>query len=640
MNKNSGNTSVGVRLALGFGGVLCLAALIAIVGWISATSVIDRTAQLKEVEELNSSMTRLTVARLNFIISGGAPKEEENFNKNLLDYKTSFLSIKAKFNQPQNTALIATINDNIDAFEAASKSVFDTMKSIEVERKKAQKAAETLVTSLAAIEQYASEQDLSIAKNVENYRMASRSRFDMSRLRFDVRGFLSKVTPDARQVMEKQLDVVDASFSSLKKGFEGTDRPEANIITSTYADFKGAITFWKDKLAIIDKNQDDLAVMSAKMVEATNQLLNQQYALLSDDSAQSRLTQALAALIASIIASAAAWIIVRQITRPLKNTLVYVEKIAAGDLSGDISVERHDEIGRLQDGIKQMNSSLRGIISGIRDGVDEISNASAQLSTVTAQTSLAANDQKNETDQVATAMHEMSVTVGEVARSAAEASTAATDADQEAQQGKQLVDIAVSQIEKAALEMHASSQAMENLQAESNRIGGILDVIRAVAEQTNLLALNAAIEAARAGDAGRGFAVVADEVRSLAQRTQKSTLEIQELIEKLQAGTKHVATSIQTGRDVTEKSVTMGRKAGDSLVTITEKVSSIQQMNHQIATAAEEQGAVAEEIGRNIVNVRDISERAAATNEETAASSVELARLGKSIHSLVSRFKI
>ncbi|WP_404943231.1 methyl-accepting chemotaxis protein, partial [Pseudomonas sp. GW456-L12] len=285
-----------------------------------------------------------------------------------------------------------------------------------------------------------------------------------------------------------------------------------------------------------------------------------------------------------------------------------------------------------------MGVTLRELIGGIRDGVTQIASAAEELSAVTEETSAGVNSQKVETDQVATAMHEMTATVQEVARNAEEASQAAAAADGEAREGDKVVAEAIAQIERLASEVVRSTDAMSVLQQESQKIGSVMDVIKAVAEQTNLLALNAAIEAARAGEAGRGFAVVADEVRALAQRTQKSTEEIEGLVAGLQNGTQQVANVMNNSRSLTDSSVDLTRKAGVSLENITRTVSNIQSMNQQIAAAAEQQSAVAEEISRSIINVRDVSEQTAAASDETAASSVELARLGNQLQMMVSHF--
>ncbi|MGV6394120.1 methyl-accepting chemotaxis protein [Pseudomonas caspiana] len=288
----------------------------------------------------------------------------------------------------------------------------------------------------------------------------------------------------------------------------------------------------------------------------------------------------------------------------------------------------------------RMTTNLRQLIGGLRDGVTQIASAAEQLSAVTEQTSAGVNSQRSETDQVATAMNEMAATVQEVARNAEQASHAAVSASKEARDGDAVVAKAVLQIEKLATEVGHSKTAMDELKQESNKIGGVLDVIKAVAEQTNLLALNAAIEAARAGEAGRGFAVVADEVRSLAQRTQTSTEEIATLIDGLHSRTAQVAAALENSRLLTDNSVELARDAGASIGNITRSISTIESMNQQIAASAEEQSAVAEEINRSVLSVRDISEQTASASEETAASSVELARLGVHLQGLVSKFVV
>jgi len=315
-------------------------------------------------------------------------------------------------------------------------------------------------------------------------------------------------------------------------------------------------------------------------------------------------------------------------------------RIAEGDLSHDVQTRRKDELGQLQCSMAQMTLNLRGLIGSISDNARQIASAAEELSAVTEQTRAGVNNQRDETEQVATAMNQMLATAQEVARHAEQASIAANQANQQTELGDQVVTDAVAHIEHLAHEMARSSQAMLALQRESQKIGSVLEVIKSVSQQTNLLALNAAIEAARAGEAGQGFAVVADEVRSLAQRTQQSAEEIEELIGGLHHGTQQVADVMDNSRTLTDRSVGLTRNAGDALTEIARTVLVIQEMNPQIAAAAEEQSAVAEEINRSVLKVRDVSEQTAAASEQTAAASIELARLGSNLQKYVGKFKV
>ncbi|MDX5332969.1 MAG: methyl-accepting chemotaxis protein, partial [Gammaproteobacteria bacterium] len=252
----------------------------------------------------------------------------------------------------------------------------------------------------------------------------------------------------------------------------------------------------------------------------------------------------------------------------------------------------------------------------------------------------AVSQQLSEIDQVATAMNEMTATVQEVARNAQEAEMAARAADEQASGGQRVVHDTVAAINALAERVEGLSQTMTSLESASVDIGTVLEVIKGIAEQTNLLALNAAIEAARAGEQGRGFAVVADEVRQLASRTQQSTREIQGMIESLQATASQAAGEMEAGRKDAETSVDKAAQAGKALDDIARAVKTITDMNVQIASAAEEQAAVTEELNRNTSNIQALANQSADGSRQTDEASQELARLAADLQMGLGQFKV
>jgi methyl-accepting chemotaxis protein len=248
--------------------------------------------------------------------------------------------------------------------------------------------------------------------------------------------------------------------------------------------------------------------------------------------------------------------------------------------------------------------------------------------------------QHSATDQVATAITEMSATVQEVARNASDAADAATEADRNVLQGQEVVQKTIGAITDLAQDVDNAAHVIRDLSTNSDNIGKVLDVIKGIAEQTNLLALNAAIEAARAGEQGRGFAVVADEVRTLASRTQESTQEIQEMIEKLQDGAGNAVKVMETGCDKAQTTVTLAEDAGAALKAITTSVNDISQMNVQIATAAEEQNAVTEDINRNVVDISSVSDSTAEASNQIETATSSLAVLAAELQQQVDQFRI
>jgi methyl-accepting chemotaxis protein len=344
--------------------------------------------------------------------------------------------------------------------------------------------------------------------------------------------------------------------------------------------------------------------------------------------------------LALLVGLIAAWVITRLIVAPLRSVIRVAQQIAAGDLSATVEVTRRDEIGQLMQAMQQMGAGLSTIVSGLQAGIEQLASSAQSLSAVTEQTNLEVSSQKEETEQVATAMNQMTATVHDVARNAEEAAQAAQTADGKVESGQQVVRQSMARIEQLADSATSASSSIESLSAEIQNIGTVLSVIKSVAEQTNLLALNAAIEAARAGEQGRGFAVVADEVRALAKRTQQSTEEIERLVSALRSAAQSSVQQIQNSGELVKLAVSDALQTESALGSIAAAVSLIQQMNQQIAAAAEEQSSVAEEINRSVTSIRASADQSSLAMQGNAASSIELAQLGVELKGMVGHFRL
>ncbi|WP_419178844.1 methyl-accepting chemotaxis protein [Pseudomonas brassicacearum] len=286
-----------------------------------------------------------------------------------------------------------------------------------------------------------------------------------------------------------------------------------------------------------------------------------------------------------------------------------------------------------------MLGNLRGLVGRIDRGVGSLNGMASSLAEVTQSNSRGVEQQRQETELAATAMQQMAATAQEVARNAGDASEAVAHADEQAREGDELVRQAGGKIDHLAVEMSGCAQAMESLLVESAAIGGVLDVIKAVAEQTNLLALNAAIEAARAGEHGRGFAVVADEVRGLARRTQRSTTEIEGLIARLRSVAQHAAERLLGSHVLSDETVVLAAQASQALARITRAVSSIEQMNQQIAAAAEQQSVVAEQVSQSMTRVREVAEGSARESLQLQVSTADLQQVSGELKAAVGHFR-
>ncbi len=336
------------------------------------------------------------------------------------------------------------------------------------------------------------------------------------------------------------------------------------------------------------------------------------------------------------------WLLAHGIARPLRQMVAMLDDIAQGegDLTRRLHSDRQDELGSIAKGFNTFLGKLQTMISQVVASVQKVSDSSEHTADIAIRTNQGVHKQMAEIDLVATAVHEMTATAQDVARNATHAAQAASNADQAANQGLSIVRDTSNSIAALADEIGRAVGVVQNLARDSENINAILVAIRAIAEQTNLLALNAAIEAARAGEQGRGFAVVADEVRNLAQKTQQATEEIQQMIQQLQQGTRDVVRVMEDSQGKTDISVQQAAKAADALESITRAVSVINDMNTQIASAAEEQSAVAEDINRNVINIGQVANEVAGGADESSSASAELTKLAEQQRRLINQFRV
>ncbi|MCU7873186.1 MAG: type IV pili methyl-accepting chemotaxis transducer N-terminal domain-containing protein [Candidatus Thiodiazotropha sp. (ex Lucinoma borealis)] len=322
----------------------------------------------------------------------------------------------------------------------------------------------------------------------------------------------------------------------------------------------------------------------------------------------------------------------------LKERLIAV---AQGDFSRPLAVRFKDnEIGETFTAYNTMLIQVGEIVNGVENTSQLVQRGSEKVAKTLQDTNDGVRLQHSEIEQVATAMNQMAATVQEVARNATHAADAAEKADSDAGSGRRIVANTITSIDTMAKQLEDTSRVMGKLEKDSQEVGQVLEVITGIAEQTNLLALNAAIEAARAGEQGRGFAVVADEVRTLAKRTQQSTEEIRQIIERLQGGTSEAVQAMTSSRDLAQNSVDQSSEADQALDKIVDAVSSINEMNVQIATAAQEQSSVAEEINRSISSIAMVADKTTHAANDAVSCTTAIQTSMNQLKGLISRFKV
>jgi methyl-accepting chemotaxis protein len=459
----------------------------------------------------------------------------------------------------------------------------------------------------------------------------ARVRLDQSRKggEASAEGRIAQTVEAATLVDQLKASVADVGYQSV-----------LGEVAGHIASFSEKLNEYTDLLGKERGIKDQLQARAEQVTTRVDQAYVAQEQAMQAELARNTVAIAAATALALLVGVLAAWLITRAVVAPLKRVISRARRIAAGELGIEAEPPRADEVGQLLQAMQQMAEGLSGIVSGLQHGIDQLAGSAQALSAVTEQTNREVGSQKDETEQVATAMQQMTATVHDVARNAEQAAQAAQAADDKVGSGQQVVRQSMQRIEQLAQAAETASSGIDSLSAEIHTIGDVLEVIKSVAEQTNLLALNAAIEAARAGEQGRGFAVVADEVRALARRTRQSTEEIERLVASLRGNAQQSVMQIRGSTELVRLAVADTLQTESALDSIAAAVSLIQQMNTQIAAAAEQQSSVAEEISRSVTQIRGSADQAALAMEDNARSSVELAQLGNDLKGMVGHFRL
>ncbi len=616
--------------------------------------------------ELDSALEG-SAQSLGFYLLSHEDVDKKAYLKNMQSVKQAMVKLKGQKSVQENAdmqGLVIDIEKRIQKYQGYQKQMFsyaanqaNNMPAVAVTSSKLNPLARNMLQLIAQMRDAEPESDdpATVTKiNNDIYEL----RYAYMNILSELRGFLFARSPSMKSNMELYSGRVSELIGQLKSygdnlGFEQSDA--VNEMESLFGKYNkilaGVIKLhggdkWRSDSYVIRTELGPLLTSIktdlGKMVEDLRANAQMESKTLVSDVTAANTLVIILFVAGLVIGLGCAYVIANMVVKPLMAAVNAMTDIAEGegDLTYRLDSNGNDEIAQLGHAFNQFVTKIHGVVSEVISSTTQLSSAASELSIVTGQTSDGVVRQQMETEQVATAMNEMTSTVQEVARHAEQAAEAAQNANSQSQSGKQIVNASINSIGALEAEISNASGVIAALQTDSENIGTVLDVIRGIAEQTNLLALNAAIEAARAGEQGRGFAVVADEVRTLASRTQESTQEIQSMIEQLQGGAQQAVTVMKASQERATETVEHSSQAGESLNSIAGSVAQINDMNLQIASAAEEQTAVAEEINQSVVSITDIAREASESMQQIAGSTESLAKLSAHLDQLVGNFKV